>query len=125
MWDAIVSVTHIWDDLVDKDREVSAEEVNAAFVQLFTDVGRNPFFRQYENELRPLFEQGIHDWQDSNDLLDEGLLELAFVLRGSISMVVIRSATIIGGSEWGRCVSMDLRRRLFDDFADFKAEHGG
>lgn len=126
MWDTLFSIVNVWDDLYDGDRDVEPSELDEAFIQALVDLPRNRFYREHEAELRPLLEQGIQDWQVSNRLVFLGShFEAAFVLRCSVVAVAIRAATIIGGWSWGVHVGTVARSRLFDDFEEFKAEHGG
>jgi hypothetical protein len=49
MYRMFVDLAHIWDDLVDKDKPVSADEINQAFLTCLVYLPANPFYRQFKN----------------------------------------------------------------------------
>lgn len=122
--DMLISATHVWDDLIDKDKEVDPEAINKAFMVGFVGLWRNTFFATHCAELVPLLEQAINDWMDANELEKDKNLPAAYTLRCSFATPIIRCAYLIGGHDWGRQVSIAMRRYLFDDYADFVKEHG-
>jgi hypothetical protein len=123
--DMLVSATHVWDDLIDGDKEVPPELINKAFMVAFIGLWRNEFFAAHAPELIPLLEQAINDWMDANQLEKEHNLPAAFTLRCAFATPIIRCAYLIGGHDWGRAASMDIRRVIFDDYNDYVKEHGG
>lgn len=122
--DMLVSATHVWDDLIDRDKPVEADSINKAFIIAFVGLWRNQFFLEHAPELVPLLEQAINDWLDAN-ALEKDCLEAAFTLRCAFATPIIRCAYLIGGHDWGRRMSLTMRRYLFDDYAEFSEEHGG
>ena len=123
--DMLVSATHVWDDLIDQDKPVSPTDISKAFMVGLVGLWRNVFFTTYAGELVPLIEQGINDWIDSNKFEQEKNYPAAYVLRCSIMSPIIRCASILGGHDWGREASIDIRRSVFDDYDAYLIEHGG
>jgi hypothetical protein len=115
---ALFRVSQVWDDLIDKDRGVDAEDINRAFWTLIVDLPANPFYRANFGHLHPVLRQYIIDWLDATALeREEGAhgKNLAFVLRDSIGAVVTQCAWILGGYEYMRQVSCDVRRHIHED----------
>ena len=108
----IGSVAEVWDDLVDKDNEVTESEINKTFLALLTELPLNPFFDQYKFRLVPLMVTGINTWQDSN-ILSKGSdndKAMAYVLRDWYVELVMFVVYLLHGYEAMRNVSIDIRR---------------
>lgn len=118
-------ISQIWDDLIDGDKEVSADTTNEAFWRALITVNENPFYFKHAQELQPLIRAAIVDWMDANALEKDGEhgQDVAFVLRDSISAIVIHCAYIIGGFPLMRQVSLAVRKRIYDEsLVDYKAK---
>jgi hypothetical protein len=104
-------VCHLWDDLVDRDKERSVEEINMAFWVLFVSIPENPFYRMHWAELHPVIVAAINDWHVANTLeaKPEGR-DIAYTLRCSIVTIIAHCAYLCGGHDWAREVGPDIRR---------------
>jgi hypothetical protein len=123
--DLLVSATHAWDDLIDKDKEVAPDTINKAFMALSIGLMRNDFFAANVTTLLPLLEQAMYDWIDSNKFEEMAAYPVAYTLRCAFATPIIRCAYIIGGYDWGQAVSVAMRAHLFNDFDIYMTEHGG
>lgn len=77
-------VCELFDDLIDKDKEISDERVVRALWESMVDMPTNPFFRANSHILLPVISLGINYWLDANDLEkagDDRSLHIAFVIR--------------------------------------------
>lgn len=114
----IFRISQTWDDLIDGDRRVAPEDINRAFWMAIVEVPANPFYRRHFAYLHPLLAGYITDWLDANELQltdgDHGR-NIAFVLRDSVGALVSQAAYLIGGYEYLRKVSPDIRRHIFED----------
>ncbi|MFW5489148.1 MAG: hypothetical protein ACNI3A_12165 [Desulfovibrio sp.] len=115
--DDLFALTQTWDDLVDGDREVTPETVNRAFWRALVELPQNPFYQRYMRELHPVLRGFFNDWFDANALEDGDVHErtLSFVLRDAIGGIVGQCAYLVGGYEWMRQVSPDIRRMIHDE----------
>jgi hypothetical protein len=101
--DFLVHMFHIgevWDDLIDKDKPVSDEQINEAFIMALFDLTGNPFFMMHASFLRPVMLMGINAWLDSVDYerSDSDHWRIwAFVLRGWYMELVAICAFLTGG----------------------------
>lgn len=114
----LYATTQVIDDLIDKDRDVSDEELFRAFWDCLFELPINPFYRQHEIYLRPILATGFQDWWDSVKLEragDNHARHVAFVLRDSLTSVVIQCAYLIGGYDWMQEVSETIRRHAHED----------
>ena len=118
------SITHVWDDLIDKDKPITDAAINGAFFDSLITLQRNPFYNQHADELIFLMEQGIRDWFTSNKLMADKNYEAAFVLRTSLTRVFSHCAFIIGGNTWGQNAADEMNALALDDLQKFMDEQG-
>lgn len=112
------SAWNVWDDLIDQDEPTDDGAVSGAFWVAFVGLWRNGFWRAHHEKLMPLLEQGIYDWLDSNELR-ESRPHAAFALRCGVLAVLVKMAEVIGGLDWGRAASVELRSHVLDDGAEY------
>lgn len=122
--DLIVALHHIvetWDDLVDKDAEVPSDGINRAFHAALVDIPRNRFYQDHFALLNPIIESAILDWYAANDCEKAKNYETAWALANDGLSVAVMCARIIGGTEWARTVSVEIRA-ITKSLSDFKSE---
>lgn len=118
---SVIFITHVWDDLIDGD-PVTPEQINKAFTFAFS-LPRNSFYLRNISALQPEIDRAITNWLDANLLEKEKKLEASYVLRCSSDAFFIKCAEIIGGWDWAREASIDIRRHIYNDFEEYKKEH--
>lgn len=122
----LVYVSHLWDDLIDGDVAVDAERVNRAMWTAIVDVPANPFYQRHYGQLAPVIRQSIIDWMDATTLerQDQHGQTIAFVLRDGIQSVITTCAYLVGGYDWMREVTAEIRRQgQFEPLSVYLAEH--
>lgn len=103
-------IAHTWDDLHDRDREVSNPDIDKAFWTALIELPSNEFYRANEAVLRPLLAQSIINWQIANKLeANDERLEIAYIIRSSYIDLAVMCALIIGGAEHASGVGVALR----------------
>ncbi|XPV77039.1 MAG: hypothetical protein ACNI27_03725 [Desulfovibrio sp.] len=126
-------VAHLWDDLIDGDKQLESEHINWAFWVLFVQLQENPFYVEYREQLVPIFRESILAWIDSSEMEKEGGNSrcMAYTLRTMYDMIITTCAYIIGGYTWMREVSAAMRRDMsmtdgtFDEYmAEMDARYG-
>lgn len=114
----LFKTTQVIDDLIDKDRPIDDDAIFRAFWSCLFEIPLNPFYRQNEIYLRPILATGFQDWWDSVKLERSGDHHgktLAFVLRDSLTSVVIQCAYLVGGYDYMQAVSEGIRRHAHED----------
>ena len=128
---SLASACHLWDDLIDRDKPVSDEEVNDAFWLMLISMPTNAFFREHADSFRPLMVCAALNWQAATKFEretdpsgdDKRLLECAHVIRSDYANIVIHAAYLIGGLTWARQVTPEIRAWWMDeDFHDYLVE---
>lgn len=121
----LYQILHCWDDLVDRDRDVSDEQINTAFWTVLCELPANPFYLRYQQQLTPILRNILIDWIDSTALeRDSGSdgMAYAYGLRASLATLVSQCAWLIGGYGWMRDVSMEIRAAVInaESFGEYK-----
>lgn len=118
---SINQVLNIRDDLFDGDRGVSQEEIDKAFWLALIDLPRNNFYRANFAELNPLLASAIQNWHAANifEASDsENDKHIAFITRSCGIDLLIVSALLVGGYDWCREVTPQIRRFAHDETYD-------
>jgi hypothetical protein len=105
-------VCETWDDLVDKDREVTEEIINRTFTGVFVKLVTNSFWQRGRLFIEPVFIVAINAWMDANELAesdDERYRMLAFHIRNYSTEMAMCCAFLAGGWEHLRKVSNEMR----------------
>jgi hypothetical protein len=61
-------VCEVFDDLIDKDKPVTDEDIVRTLFNTLVDIPLNPFFAQFRHQLVPVIITGITAWLDANKL---------------------------------------------------------
>jgi hypothetical protein len=122
----IYRIVETWDDLVDRDKPVSNEQINALMYEALIQLPRNGFYCRNFTLLNPIFEGAILDWFLANRMeqrRDNDDLHSAYMLRCGVQMLTVMSARIIGGIEWANQVNLEIRS-MGESFADYSGGFG-
>lgn len=117
----------IWDDLIDKDVEVTATAINTVFTNLMFWLPLNDWFIENRTYYMPLIMQAINGFHDSNVLEkreEKHLRNLAFHIRNMGTEIHIATAFLTGGYEHMRKVSPEIREFFaFETFDEWDKQH--
>lgn len=103
-------IVHLWDDLIDKDKVRTDDDINRVFFLLMVEIPRSPFYREYSSILVDYTQVYINQWFTANHLEKEGVkgLERAFALRDATSDMISQVAYIVGGYDWMNKINKQL-----------------
>jgi hypothetical protein len=120
-------VVHVWDDLVDADKAVTADQVTSAFTKAIVGFGSNPFFIRYASQLTTVMHAGILNWQGANQLEAIGTphaLQVSHVVRCSVGDVAVLAAALLHGDAYASRVAAELRMLMQQDsLEDYTSDH--
>jgi len=108
-----VAVLHLWDDLIDKDKTPSDEEIHDCFWKALVEIPSNAFYQSHRHILTPIIVTSITNWLTANRLeRDGGLPEqrIAYIIRSSYIDVATIVATIIGGRDFAVLAQLQMRK---------------
>lgn len=124
----MINVAELWDDLVDKDREIPLSEINDVFMGLLFVLPTNEFFRKHQERLLPVMLMAVNAFYDSESLKKSEnirIRKIAFQLRFALIEVFKTCALIIGGWEHLRNVSQEMIEfYAYEDFEEWDVENG-
>lgn len=108
---AFFDMCEVFDDLIDKDKPVTDEDIVRTLFHALVDIPMNPFFASYRNQLVPVIITGINAWLDANRLEkgSENDKVFAYVLRDWYAELVSFVIYLTKGRHYLRAVSMDVR----------------
>ena len=119
--------SHIYDDLIDKDKEVTDDKIHWVMWELLVSLQLNPFYTAHSAYLTPLIMSGILNWIAANEIEKVGCLEelrIAHSIRYSICDVGMVAMLLAGGLDHAKRYAR-LARLSFqcDTWAHYKSEH--
>jgi hypothetical protein len=111
----VIAVTEVWDDLVDGDREVTADDVTEAFTRALVDIPSNPHYLRHGAALRAVLLGAILGWLDSDAMRGDKVLGAedvitAHVVRYQIVDVALVLLVRLFGLPYAREHSTEIRR---------------
>jgi len=115
-------ISQTWDAIIDGDN-YTADDVHRAFMMALFGLHINKFYIEHRDVLAPLMRAAAHDWIDSVELERSGEpndLPLSFVLRDSLTSLIVQCAYLVGGTEHAIEVGPEIRRYFHDEtLADY------
>lgn len=112
-------ICDVWDDLIDKDKELDSWTIHRAFYDALVVLPRINFYRQHFAELNPTIESLIQAWWLSTHLEkcvhNDALLQTANVLRCRAFDIITKSAMLIGGAEHAYKIAPVLSKVCYDE----------
>jgi hypothetical protein len=101
----------VFDDLIDKDKPVTDDDIIRTLFTALVDIPMNPFFAHYRHQLVPVVITGINAWLDANKLErgSDNDKVFAYVLRDWYAELVSFVIYLTRGRHYLRTVSMDVR----------------
>jgi hypothetical protein len=127
VYHAFVDLAHIWDDLVDKDKPVSADEINLAFLTCLVYLPANPFYRSIQEQILPMWLVVVSAYETANSFeknKDLHGIEIAHGLRYSVGNILAYAVHLCVGPEKAKEFLPDMWKTIFHErFDDYRKEH--
>jgi|GEM_PF-1407950 len=102
----------LFDDLIDRDKELEDGHVIRVLFSLLTEMPLNPFWDEHKGALIPVIVTGINAWLDANELEkgDDHDQVFSYVLRDWYMELLAFVIYLTRGRDYMRSVSMEIRR---------------
>lgn len=108
----ILYISHLWDDLIDKDISRTDEDINQGFIKSLGEIPINPFYQAYQYQLAPMMANALTMWLESNELekgsRDERMAALH--IRNAVLHIIHYCILLKGGIMWSRQVGPEFWR---------------
>lgn len=120
--------SHLYDDLIDKDKEVPEEMVHTVMWDIMVGLPLNKFYVQNASVLAPIMATGILNWRGANAMEASGSKEelyIAHATRYSINDLALMIMALLGGPEHAARYARDARLSFQrDTIAHYLREQG-
>lgn len=106
LYERLVFIAHTWDDLIDRDKPVGADVVNELMSNLLLHLPGNPFYQQFQAEIRALIYASVVSYLAANRMEQgsEHQQELAHYLRYAVSQIGVFMIGVTQGVTQGAAV---------------------
>lgn len=127
IYNMFVELSHTWDDLIDKDKDVTAEQIHQAFLICLVYLPSNPLYKQLESLFAPMWSFVVSAYKVANKFeqdKDEKGLEISHGLRYAAGHVVYHLVSYCVGPKRAEEVMPDVWKSIFyERFEDYRREH--
>jgi hypothetical protein len=107
---ALSTMAELWDDLTDKDKELSPQDIQSAMWAALVTLPNNEFFNTHKNWFMPLIVQAMNSYEDSVELEQGSTNDRAYALTLRIIALQISSMVVLllRGREAARACSVEM-----------------
>jgi len=127
MYRMFVDLAHIWDDLVDKDKDANEERINRAFLVCLVYLPLNPFYQQIQRDIMPMWISVVSAYQTANQYertKDEHGIEIAHGLRYASGNIVAYAVHVCVGPEKAAEYMPEVwKAMMIERFDPYRKEH--
>jgi len=123
MYQMFVDLAHTWDDLVDKDKEISEDQTNNAFLICLVYLPSNPFYQRIQAAILPMWISVVSAYQTANKFekdKDVYGVEIAHTLRYAAGHIIAYAVHVCVGPEKAKevmpAVWKDIVHERFDAY---------
>lgn len=114
----LVSIAHLWDDLIDKDKSVTDSDINKVFMVLLTELPKNPWWLTNSQQMIPVIQMAVTNWhlatateRGKNNLP----YEFSFICRSTYADLFAMTAMICGGEAHALDIAQKVRARAHQE----------
>lgn len=122
-----VDLAHIWDDLVDKDKDVDENKINHAFLCCLVYLQANPFYAAIQDKVLPMWITVVSAYDTANQFekqKDEHGIEIAHGLRYAAGHIIAYAVHVCVGAEKAREYMPEIWKTIFAErYEDYRQEH--
>lgn len=127
MYRLFIDLAHTWDDLVDKDKDVSEDAINYAFAIALVYLPANPFYQRIQSQILPMWLTVISAYQTANKFeqeKDEHGLEIAHTLRYAAGNIIAYAVHVCVGQEEAKKYLPEVWKSIVvERFDNYRMEH--
>jgi len=122
-----VDLAHLWDDLVDKDKDARENEINNAFLICLVYLPANPFYRKIQEQILPMWLVVVSAYQTANTFersKDAHGIEIAHTLRYAAGNIVAYMVHVCVGPEKAAEILPEMWKAVvYERFDEYRKEH--
>jgi len=127
MYQMFADLSHTWDDLIDRDKPVSDDAINNAFLICLIYLPSNSFYRSIQDQILPMWVTVVSAFQTANKFekdKDPHGVEIAHGLRYAAGNIVAYAIHICVGPEKAKLYVPEMWKDvIFERFDEYRKEH--
>lgn len=127
MFHLFVDLAHTWDDLVDKDKPVSDERINHAFLCCLVYLQANPFYKAIQDQVLPMWISVVSAYDTANQFekrKDGHGIEIAHGLRYAAGHIISYAIHVCVGEVKAKDYMPEVWKTIyFERYDDYRKEH--
>ena len=127
MYRMFIDLSHTWDDIIDKDNELTDDSINNAFMIALVYLPMNPFYRSIQEQVLPMWLTVVSAYETANQFerdKDPHGLEIAHSLRYAAGHIIAYALNVCVGPQKAKEVLPLLWKDIFfERFDDYRKEH--
>lgn len=127
IYNMFVDLAHTWDDLVDKDKDVTEDQINHAFMVCLVHLPSNNVYRQLQHIFIPMWSMVISAYKVANKFernKDEHGVEIAHGLRYAAGHMISQLVTYCVGPQKADEVMPEIWKDIFAErWDEYRKEH--
>lgn len=127
MYKMFIDLSHTWDDMVDKDNDLTEDRINNAFLTCLVYLPCNPFYQKIQRAIMPMWITVVSAFQTGNRFekeKDEHGLEIAHNLRYAAGHILAYAVHECVGPERAKDILPELWKDVvFERYEDYRKEH--
>jgi purine-cytosine permease-like protein len=127
MYQMFVDLAHTWDDLVDKDKEVSENAINNAFSICLIYLPMNRFYQAIQYAVLPMWISVVSAYQTANHYeknKDEHGVEIAHGLRYAVGNIIAYAVHVCVGPEKAAELMPEVWKHIMiERYDNYRKEH--
>lgn len=127
MYRMFVDLAHIWDDLVDKDKDADEDRINHAFLTCLVYLPLNPFYLHIQRDIMPMWITVVSAYKTANTFektKDAHGIEIAHGLRYAAGNIIAYAVHVCVGPEKAAGYMPEVWKDIVNErFAEYREEH--
>jgi len=127
MFHMFVDLSHAWDDLVDKDKDLAERDINNAFMICLVYLPMNRFYQMIQHAVLPMWITVVSAYQTANHYertKDEHGIEIAHGLRYAAGNIIAYAVHVCVGPEKAAEYMPDVWKEIvFERYDEYRKEH--
>lgn len=127
MYRMFADLAHTWDDLIDKDKEVTNEAINHAFMICLVYLQSNPFYQLIQRDIVPMWISVVSSYEAANKFereKDAHGIEIAHMLRYAAGNIIAYAIHVcVGPQKAAEYIPEMWKCVVAERFDDYRKEH--
>ena len=127
MYRMFIDLSHTWDDIIDKDNELTDDRINNAFLIALVYLPTNLFYRSIQEQVLPMWLTVVSAYETANKFerdKDPHGIEIAHSLRYAAGHIIAYALNVCVGPQKAKEILPLLWKDIFfERFEDYRKEH--